>query len=130
MAEIPQSSFQGPLAPKMGFGDSFKSPLHENQQNSPPPKSSGRNLGRLVPYGAIAIALLVLPLTISQLSQQQDIRQRASEPIPTPIQSGPTIILPTEIPTPTPAPIESEPTPSDEIASPSATPGITEEGFN
>ena len=107
MADLPSSSFQGPLAPKMGLGDSFKSPLHENQQNSPPPKSSGRNLGRLIPYGAIAVALLVLPLTISQLNQQQDIRQRASEPIPT-------IILPTETP--------STPSPTEEVASPSATP--------
>ncbi len=108
MADLPSSSFQGPLAPKMGLGDSFKSPLHENQQNSPPPKSSGRNLGRLIPYGAIAVALLVLPLTISQLNQQQDIRQRASEPIPT-------IILPTETP-------PSTPSPTEEVASPSATP--------
>lgn len=108
MAEIPQSSFQGPLAPKMGLGDSFKSPLQENQ-NDQPPKSGGRNLGKLIPIGAIALALLVLPLTISQLSQQQDIRQRASEPVPT-------IILPTKaISTPTPTPI-------DEVASPSAFP--------
>jgi len=106
MAEIPPTSFQGPLVPKMGLGDSFKSPLHENQ-NEPPPKS-GKRMSRFLPYGAIAIALLVLPLTISQLSQQQDIRQRASEPVPT-------IILPTKpLSTPTPTP--------DEAASPSATP--------
>lgn len=80
MAEIPQNSFQGPLAPKIGLNDTFKNPIPGGAKNDIP---KGRNYGRLIPVGAIALALLVLPLTISQINQQQDVRQRASEPTPT-----------------------------------------------
>lgn len=118
MANIPPSSFQGPLAPKMGLGDSFRSPLHENQEkNQPASPSGGRGISKLVPFGAIALALLVLPLTISQLNQQQDLRQRASGP-------APTIVLPTETIAPSPT---ITPTSTNEgLASPSATPEIIE----
>lgn len=80
MAEIPQNSFQGPLAPKIGLSESYRNPIPGGAKNDIP---KGRNYGRLVPVGAIALALLVLPLTISQINQQQDIRQQASEPTPT-----------------------------------------------
>lgn len=109
MADIPQSSFQGPLAPKMGFGDSFKSPLHESENK--PPQRKGGSIGKLIPIGAIALAILVLPLTLGQLGQQQDLRQRASEPVPT-------IILPTK------ALYPISPTPAIEIATPSASPTL------
>lgn len=93
MAEIPQSSFQGPLAPKTGLSDNFKNPIPGGLKNDTGGK---RNYGKFIPVGAIALALLILPLTISQINQQQDIRQSASEPTPT-------IITPTEG-TPTPIP--------------------------
>lgn len=117
MADLPQSAFQGPLAPKMGLGDSFKSPLQENDDGTSSPKPKGRGISKLIPFGAIALALLVLPLTISQLNQQQDIRQRASGPVPP--------ISPTDIPTlsPTTAPFE------EEISSPSATPEMIEDNL-
>lgn len=110
MATLPSSSFQGPLAPKIGLNDSFRSPLHENQQEAPSGSGGKRNYGRLLPVGAIALALLVLPLTLSQLNQEQDVRQQAAEPTKA--------ILPTRTPTPTtiPTPI-SETAP---ISTPSA----------
>lgn len=80
MAEIPQNSFQGPLAPKIGLNESYRNPLPGGPKNDVEKK--GRNYGRLIPIGAIALALLILPLTLNQLNQQQDIRQRASEPTP------------------------------------------------
>lgn len=84
MADLPQNSFQGPLAPKVPLNDSYRSPLHENTNTSSNPGGGGgRNFGKILPYGAIAVALLVIPLTINQLGQQQDVRQRASEPTPT-----------------------------------------------
>ncbi len=94
MAEIPQNSFQGPLAPKIGLNDSYKNPIPGGPKNDIP---KGRNYGRLIPVGAIALALLILPLTINQLNQQQDIRQSASEP-------SPTIVLPVSVTSPTPTP--------------------------
>ncbi len=92
MADIPQNSFQGPLAPKYGLNDNYKStPPGGGKVDIP----KGRNYGKFIPVGAIALALLILPLTIQQLGQQQDTRQQASEPTPT-------INLPTKTPTPTP----------------------------
>ncbi|MDO8270181.1 MAG: hypothetical protein Q7T54_05945 [Candidatus Levybacteria bacterium] len=63
------------------------------------PSSRGKNISHLLPVGALGLALLILPLTIQQLSQQQDVRQQASQPTPT-------IIVPTKA-TPTPSNIES-----------------------
>lgn len=91
MADLPQNSFQGPLAPKVPLNESFRSPLPENVPENP--GGGGRNFSKILPYGAIAVALLVIPLTINQLNQQQDVRQRASEP--TPNLSLPTEELPT-----------------------------------
>lgn len=91
MADIPQNSFQGPLAPKYGLNDNYQKPPAGGNVNIP----KGRNYGKFIPVGAIALALLILPLTIQQLSQQQDTRQQASEPTPS-------ITLPsTPSPTPT-----------------------------
>jgi hypothetical protein len=109
MAEIPQSSFQGPLAPKFGLNDNFRNPIPSGQKN----ESGGkRNYGKLIPVGAVALALLILPLTISQINQQQDIRQQAEEPTPTiiePIDGSPT---PSQ---PLPPPVVFESTESAEI---------------
>jgi len=80
MAEIPQSSFQGPLAPKYGLNDNYRNPIPGGPKINIP---KGRNYGKFIPIGAIGIALLILPLTIQQLNQQQDVRQQASEPTPT-----------------------------------------------
>lgn len=103
MAEIPQNSFQGPLAPKIGLNDTFQNPIPGGGAKIP---KKGRNYTGLIPVGAFAIALLILPLTIQQLSQQQDTRQKASEPTPT-------IVLPTStVPTPTPTIIPPTPTPT------------------
>jgi len=105
MAEIPQNSFQGPLAPKIGLNDNFQNPIPGGGAKMP----KKRNYSGLLPVGALALALLILPLTISQMSQQQDNRQRASEPTPT-------IVLPTSVvdtPTPTPA---LEPTPTSTVS--------------
>ncbi len=96
MADIPQNSFQGPLAPKYGLTDNYKS--------TPPggpkvdiPKS--RNYGKFIPVGAIALALLILPLTIQQINQQQDNRQQASQPTPTiEIPTGTATVTPTPTP--------------------------------
>ena len=78
MAVIPQNSFQGPLAPKIGLNDSVRNPIPGGPKIDIPKK---RNYGRLLPVGALALALLILPLTIQQLSQTQDNRRNASEPI-------------------------------------------------
>lgn len=93
MAEIPQNSFQGPLAPKFGLNDSMRNPIPGGPK-MPPPK---RNYSHFIPVGALALALLILPLTIQQLSQQQDVRQQASEPTPT-------IVTPTSVTATTPTP--------------------------
>lgn len=104
MAEIPQNSFQGPLAPKIGLNDTFQNPIPGGGAKIP---KKGRNYTGLIPVGALAVALLILPLTIQQLGQQQDTRQKASEPTPTivlPTSTVPTptpTILPTQTPTPT-----------------------------
>lgn len=95
MAEIPQNSFQGPLAPKYGLNDNFRNPIPGGGNL---PKKEKRNYTGLIPVGVLALALLILPLTIQQLNQQQDTRQRASG-------KTPTIIFPTSVlklsPTPT-----------------------------
>ncbi len=85
MAEIPQNSFQGPLAPKIGLNDTFQNPIPGGGAKIP----KKRNYSGLIPVGALAIALLILPLTIQQLNQQQTTRQQASQPTPT-------IVLPTQ----------------------------------
>lgn len=100
MAEIPQNSFQGPLAPKIGLNDNFRNPIPGGGAQIP----KGRNFGKFIPVGAIALALLILPLTIDQLGKQQDTRQQASEPTPT-------IVMPVSNVTTTPVPtIVVEPT--------------------
>jgi hypothetical protein len=99
MAEIPQNSFQGPLAPKLGLNDNYNNPI---PGGGGPKISKKRNYTGLVPVGFLALALLILPLTIQQLGKQQDIRQNASQPTPT-------ITVPTPVvkdtPTPTPRPV-------------------------
>jgi len=96
------SPFDGPLAPRIGFNNTIQNPIPGGQspkQSQNEEKDGGRfkfNGGKLVPFGAIALALLVLPITISQLNQSQDNRQRASE-----IKRFPTQVIPS--PTPFPA---------------------------
>jgi len=110
MAEIPQNSFQGPLAPKFGLNDNFQNPIPGGGAKMP----KKRNYSGLIPVGALGLALLILPLTISQLSQQQDTRQHASEPTPTIV--FPTSVVSTPTPTPSPTPtIEPSPTPPPTI---------------
>ena len=87
MAQIPQNSFQGPLAPKYGLNEDLRNTIPGGPNVNIPKK---RNFSRLLPVGALAIALLILPLTISQLGQQQDVRQNASGP-------EPTIVFPTSV---------------------------------
>ncbi len=111
MAEIPHNSFQGPLAPKIGLNDSMRNPIPGGGAKIP---KGGRNYGKFIPVGAIALALLILPLTIQQISQQQNTQQKASEPTPT-------IVLPTQITTPTPTPLMPPPATVD--SSSSAKPG-------
>jgi hypothetical protein len=98
MAELPQNSFQGPLAPKIGLNDNFQNPIPGGGAKMP----KKRNYSALLPVGALALALLILPLTISQMSQQQDTRQRASEPTPTVVIPTSVVNTPTPSPTPTP----------------------------
>lgn len=109
MAEIPQSSFQGPLAPKYGLNDNFRNPVPGGAKIDIP---KSRNYGKFIPIGAIGLALLILPLTIQQLNQQQDTRQQASEPTPT-------ISVPVSVITPnitiTPIPTSEKATNSGEI---------------
>lgn len=110
------SPFDGPLAPRIGFSNSIQNPIpgaSQPQQSLNSEKGSGGKLKKFVPIGAIALALLVLPLTISQLSQTQDVRQRASEitRFPTQIIPSPTLFIsPTESPTPT---ASASPTPTE-----------------
>lgn len=107
MAEIPQNSFQGPLAPKIGLNDNFRNPIPGGNSKKP-----GRDYGKFIPVGALGLALLILPLTIQQLSQQQSTTQQASQPTPT-------VVLPTQVtqpsPTPTLIPTVIEASPSGEI---------------
>lgn len=102
MAEIPKNSFQGPLAPKIGLNDSTQNPIPGGPK-IPPPK---RDYSHFVPVGALALALLILPLTIQQLMQQQDVRQQASQP--TPIIAVPTSTVQTPTPTETPTPTATD----------------------
>lgn len=99
MAEIPRTSFQGPLAPKIGLNDSIKNPIPAG----PKIKLPGRNYSHFIPVAALGLALLILPLTIQQLSVQQDVRQQASEPtptiaLPTSVVSSPTPSVPALVP--------------------------------
>lgn len=110
MAEIPQNSFQGPLAPKIGLNESYRNPIPGGPKIDEPKR---RNYGRLIPVGAIALALLVLPLTIDQLNQQQDTRQQASEPTPT-------IVVPVGNATESPSPSVTLPPPEIIDSTPSA----------
>ena len=101
MAELPKNAFQGPLAPKIGLNDNYKNPIPGGGANIP----KGKNYGKFIPVGAIALALLILPLTIDQLGKQQDTRQQASEPTPT-------IVTPVSNVTNTPTPTETPPSTS------------------
>ena len=103
MAEIPQNSFQGPLAPKFGLTDNARASFQHEKVIG----NTKRNYSGLIPVVGIAVAILVLPLTVQQLNQRQDTRQRASgiEPtkvVPTQTTSKPSITpKPTRYPTPT-----------------------------
>lgn len=104
------SPFDGPLAPRIGFNNTIQNPIPGGQspkQSQNEEKGGGRfkfNGGKLLPFGAIALALLVLPITLSQLNQNQDNRQRASE-----ITRFPTQVIPSPTPflSPTETPIAS-----------------------
>ncbi len=116
------SPFDGPLAPRIGFNNTIQNPIPGGQspkQSQNEEKGGGGfkfNGGKLLPFGAIALALLVLPITISQLNQSQDNRQRASEikRFPTQVIPSPTPFLsPTNTPTASPSvslsPVEQNP---------------------
>ena len=106
MAEIPQNSFQGPLAPKFGLTDNARSSIPGGPKVDIPKK---RNYGKLLPAGALALALLILPLTLQQLGKSQDVRQQASQPTPT-------IVLPTStVASPTPTPLQVSLTPAPTV---------------
>lgn len=116
MAEIPQNSFQGPLAPKIGLNDTVQSPIPGGGAKIP----KKRNFTGLIPVGALAIALLILPLTIQQINQQQSTKQQASQPTPS-------IVLPTQTTNHisiTPGVKQATP-PVSPPASPSARPSFT-----
>lgn len=66
------SPFNGPLTPH-----SFRH--HSNQNAQPLPKTKAPKAIMYAPIAIAGLALLVLPLTISQINTQQDIRQRASQ---------------------------------------------------
>lgn len=97
------SPFDGPLAPRIGFNNTIQNPIPGGQspkQSQNEDKGGGGfkfNGGKLLPFGAIALALLVLPITLSQLNQSQDNRQRASE-----IKRFPTQVIPSATPFPSP----------------------------
>jgi preprotein translocase subunit SecY len=111
MAEIPQNSFQGPLAPKIGLNDDTRSSIPGGGPKIP----KKRNYTGLLPVGILALALLILPLTIQQLGKQQNVRQNASGPTPT-------IVLPTPVVKDTPTPALPPVVPTSPItASPSST---------
>ena len=110
MAEIPQNSFQGPLAPKIGLNDDFRNPIPGGGSKIP----KKRNYTGLLPVGMLALALLILPLTIQQLGKQQDVRQNASQPTPT-------ITVPTPVVKDTPTPALPQVVPTEPVtASPSS----------
>lgn len=117
MAEIPQNSFKGPLAPKFGLTDNARSsfPIKD-----PPGPNHRKNIAGLLPIGGIMIALLVLPLTIQQLSNTQDVRQQASQPTPT-------IVLPTSVTEPSISPTISPTSTSSSELTPQ--PSSTERRF-
>lgn len=72
---VTKSSFQGPLAPKVGFG----SPQNPTQLTPPEPPKKNGGQNRILKIGVVLGIALILPLTIWLVSQQQDVRQRASE---------------------------------------------------
>lgn len=119
MAEIPQNSFQGPLAPKIGLNDSVQNPIPGGGVKIP---KRGRNYTGLIPVGALAIALLILPLTIQQLGNQQDIRQKASEPTPTIVLPTSVVATPTPTISPTPTVTENPITPPTKLKNSTITP--------
>lgn len=100
MADLPNNSTTGPLAPKFNINQDTRDP------NNKPPRPP-RSWTGYVPMGVFFLfALVAIPLTMRELSQRQDVRQRASGPLPTQV-----------IPTSTPFP-----SPTDE---PTATPSTT-----
>lgn len=104
MAEIPQNSFQGPLAPKYGLNDNFKNPITGGGNI---PNKEKRKFTGLIPIGAIALALLILPLTLQQLNTQQNTRQRASGPVSKEIKPTPVLKKPSPTPTVVISPTEN-----------------------
>lgn len=124
MAELPHDSLQGPLAPKFGVNNASRGSIMPGgaPMNSESHDIGGRNYKRVVPIAILGLALLIIPVTMQQLNQNQDIRQRASGPEPT-IVLPTSVIRPTEIPTPTEIPdatLSAKPT--SPISSPSAKP--------
>lgn len=103
MAIIPNDSLKGPLAPKLGLGDT----RNLNLDNANASKSE-RNYSKFVPVGILAIAFLILPITIMQLGQQQDTREHAAG-------IAPTLVLPTSAVQDTLTPTEPPATPSARI---------------
>lgn len=97
MAVIPGNSHQGPLAPKYNLSQDTRDPSNK------PEKLKFRRSYKWVPIAVFFLASLVaIPLTMSQLSTQQDIRQRASEVFPTQVIASPTP-FPTDTPTASPS---------------------------
>lgn len=72
----PNSSFNGPLTPRQ----------YRQNNNGSIPNANGTKTAstkRFVPLVLAGIALLILPVTIWQINTQQDIRQQASQNLPT-----------------------------------------------
>jgi len=73
----PNSSFNGPLTPHQ---------YRQNDNSSLIPNANGAknaSVTRFAPLVLAGIALLILPVTIWQINTQQDIRQQASQNLPT-----------------------------------------------
>lgn len=91
MADIPNNSTSGPLAPKFNLNQDTRDPLNK------PPRPSKSWTG-YVPMGVFFLfALVAIPLTLREVANRQDVRQRASGPLPTQV-----------IPSPTPFPSPTE----------------------
>jgi len=72
----PNSSFNGPLTPVQ-----YRQNRNDSKEQETNTTTAGRST-RYIPLVLGAIALLVLPITVWQINNQQDVRQRASEQTP------------------------------------------------
>ncbi len=109
MADIPNNSTSGPLAPKFNINQDTRDP--QNVPSKQPKSWIG-----YVPMGVFFLfAMVAIPLTLREVASRQDVRQRASGPLPT-----------QTIPSPTPFPTEMPPTatPSTSLT-PTITIGVT-----